>query len=553
MGLILNKIGLSINLEFIMLDLLFETSWEVCNKVGGIYAVLSTKAKTLQKLFKDKVIFIGPDIWSESNPSPFFKEMKTPLDAWKNSNRVPADVQVRTGRWDVPGRPLVVLVNFNKLYATKNDLYATMWQHFGVDSLHAYGDYDESCVFSHAAALVIESIVQWKGVEPKNVVTHFDEWTTGMGLLHVKLNLPEASTVFTTHATTTGRSISGNGKQLYAYLPGYFGDQMASELNVQAKHSLEKAAAQQATSFTTVSEVTARECEQLLERRPLVTPNGFEQNFVPKAADFDARRNEARAKLLKVAKMLTGKRYNKNTLIVGTSGRQEFRNKGLDMFLDTMNELRSDSSTQVLAFVLVPGWTKTVRTDLAESLTKGKYIPLQEPCITHELHNPNEDPILGTMRRMGFNNDVADNVHVIYVPCYLNGDDGIFNMTYYQLLIGLDLTVFASYYEPWGYTPLESIAFGVPTVTTNLSGFGQWVLSNVSTEFEHCGVKVIDRTDHNYHHCVVEIQDFISNFASLDSKTVAKITQQAKRTSRMASWSNFIKYYLDAYGIDFNE
>ena len=532
-----------------MLDLLFETSWEVCNKVGGIYAVLSTKAKTLQKLFKDKVVFVGPDIWSADKPSPFFKEMKTPLDAWKSSGLVPQYVEVRTGRWDVPGKPLVVLVKFDQLYATKNDLYATMWEHYGVDSLHGYGDYDESCMFAQAAALVIESLVQWKGVDPKHVVAHFDEWTVGMGLLHVKLHLPEATTVFTTHATTVGRSISGNGKQLYAYLPGYFGDQMAHELNVESKHSVEKTAAQQATAFTTVSEVTARECEQLLERKPLVTPNGFEQNFVPKAADFDARRREARAKLLQVATMLTGKRYGKNTLLVGTSGRQEFRNKGLDMFLDTMNELRTDASTQALAFVLVPGWTKAPRADLAESLSKGKHTALQEPCITHLLHNPDGDPILSTMRRMGFNNDAADNVHVIYVPCYLNGDDGIFGMTYYELLIGLDLTVFASYYEPWGYTPLESIAFGVPTVTTNLSGFGQWVLSDVTDKFEECGVKVIDRTDHNYHHCVVEIQDFISAYAALDKKAVAKIAQQAKRTARMASWSNFIKYYLEAYDL----
>ena len=533
-----------------MLDLLFETSWEVCNKVGGIYAVLSTKAKTLQKLFKDKVVFIGPDIWSADKPSPFFKEMKTPLDAWKCSGLVPKGVEVRTGRWDVPGRPLVVLVKFDQLYSIKDNFYASMWMHYGVDSLHGYGDYDESCVFSLATALVIESLVQWKGTDPKHVVTHFDEWTVGMGLLHVKLHLPEATTVFTTHATTTGRSISGNGKQLYAYLPGYFGDQMARELNVVAKHSVEKAAAQQATAFTTVSEVTARECKQLIERKPLITPNGFEPNFVPKGKLFEAKRAEARKMLLKVASHLTGKRYGKNTLLVGTSGRQEFRNKGLDMFLDTMSGLRDDPKTQVLAFVLVPGWTKEPRADLFEAMSARKLNPLYQPYITHTLHNPEGDPILNSMQHMGFGNTAADNVHVIYVPCYLNGDDGIFDMAYYELLIGLDLTVFASYYEPWGYTPLESIAFGIPTVTTNLSGFGQWVLSDVADKFEDCGVKVIGRTDHNYHHCVVDIQDFISRFAALDAKEVAKIAQQAKRTASMASWSNFIKYYLEAYGLN---
>ena len=209
----------------VKIDLLFETSWEVCNKIGGIYTVLSTKAKTLQKLHKDKTIFIGPDVWSEENPSPFFIESRTLLKEWKAQAQLPEGVTVRVGRWDIPGKPIVVLVKFDAMYAVKDAFYGDMWNWYGVDSLHAYGDYDEACAFSHAAGLVIESICQFQGTENKNIIAHFDEWTTGMGLLYVKQVLPEVATIFTTHATSIGRSICGNNKPLYDYLKGYNGDE----------------------------------------------------------------------------------------------------------------------------------------------------------------------------------------------------------------------------------------------------------------------------------------------------------------------------------------
>ena len=187
-----------------MLDLLFETSWEVCNKVGGIYAVLSTKAKTLQRLYPDNVVFIGPDLCGDA-PNPLLDEVATPLDEWKHQASLPAGMTVKTGRWRVPGNPLAILVGYNALYVYRNELFAEMWRLYGVDSLHAYGDYDESCIFSYGAALVIESIVNYK--KSSRVVAHFDEWTTGMGLLYVKSRLPQVATVFTTHATSIGRSL----------------------------------------------------------------------------------------------------------------------------------------------------------------------------------------------------------------------------------------------------------------------------------------------------------------------------------------------------------
>lgn len=536
-----------------MLDLLFETSWEVCNKVGGIYAVLSTKAKTLQKRYKDNLIFIGPDMWSADNPSPSFIEGKTPLASWQRHTGLPSGVRVRVGRWDVPGKPLAVLVTYDALYPYKNELYAEMWERYGVDSLHAYGDYDESCMFAYAAALVVESIVKWKDNPEMKVVAHFDEWTTGMGLLYVKSRLPHVATVFTTHATSIGRSICGNGKPLYDYMPGYFGDQMAEELNMQSKHSLEKAAAHAADAFTTVSEVTARECEQLLERRPLVTPNAFEQNYVPKGAKFTATRAAARQRMLRVAGALTGQVFPEDTMIIATSGRLEMRNKGIDVYLDALSSLRdalervTSLSRKVVAFVLVPAWMKSPRVDLVENMASRKPHRLFNPVITHNLYNPDSDPVYSRINALGFHNEPQDMVTVIDVPSYLNGNDGIFDMTYYDLLAGLDAAVFPSYYEPWGYTPLESAAFGLPTVTTDLAGFGQWVLDNFGDDSDLSGIKVVHRTDSNYADTVQTVVSGLINLYVMEPKMMQSVRNGSRTTSKAASWDNFIKYYDEAY------
>lgn len=542
-------------MEKVSIDLLFETSWEVCNKVGGIYTVLSTKAHTLQKLYKDKTIFIGPDVWSDSNPSPFFKESKTLLKPWRESGMIPAGVSVRVGRWDIPGKPIAVLVNFDSMYGVKNELYGKMWEAYGVDSLHAYGDYDEACAFSHAAALVIESLYRFKKMSGKRVIAHFDEWTTGMGLLLIKQLVPEIATVFTTHATSIGRSICGNNKPLYDYLKGYNGDQMARELNMESKHSLEKAAAHAADCFTTVSEITAAECEQLLEIRPeVVTPNGFERTFVPEGEKFEAARRRARKKLAEVSGALTGKEIDPDgAFFIATSGRNEYRNKGLDVYLDSMYRLRNLApGKQVVAFVMVPSWVEGPRADLRKALKEGENGEgLSDPTVTHNLHDAWHDAVYSQMHRLGFDNGGDSMFNVVYVPCYLNGDDGIFDMTYYDLLAGLDVTVFPSYYEPWGYTPLESVAFGVATITTSLSGFGQWILGIGSNGFEKSGVEVVSRNDSNYEYVTDRISKLVKGLLDSGIDVRRDISASATLTSEKAAWEYFITYYIKAYEIAF--
>lgn len=531
------------------IDYIFEASWEVCNKVGGIYTVLSTKAKNLQKQYKDHIIFIGPDVWTAENPSPDFIESDSLLKKWRETALLPEGLCVRVGRWNVPGKPIAILVKFEALYAGKNDFYSHLWERWGVDSLHSYGDYDEACAFGRAAAEVMRSLADYFGEKAGNIVAHFDEWTLGAGLLTLKEILPRAATVFTTHATSIGRSICGNGKPLYDYLAGYNGDQMAGELNMESKHSLEKAATLNADCFTTVSDVTAREAEQLLERKPdVVTPNGFEPGFVPAKSKFGAVRNAARERMLNVARALTGVDLPDDTFIVATSGRCEYRNKGIDVFCDVISSLRGRCPRPVLAFVMVPAWSGAPRADLVEALASGSRAGLPDPVLTHQLHNYNEDPINSRLHQLGFATSEGG-VTAIYVPCYLNGRDGVFDMPYYDVLPGMDATVFPSYYEPWGYTPLESVAFGVPTVTTSLSGFGQWVASTSGNTFSSAGCVAVPRTDSNYDEVVSRIATDLIDLMNLDKKQTQEISEAARRTAARADWTNFMPAYYEAYQI----
>ena len=535
-------------------DYVFESSWEVCNKVGGIYTVLSTRANTLQQEMQDKVFFIGPDVWHE-NTCPYFKEDAKLLAEWKKT-ATEEGLKVKVGRWTIPGNPIAILVDFQKYFEKKNEIYGWLWENYQVDSLHAYGDYDEASMFSYAAGLVVESYYKFALSNKDKVIYHANEWMTGLGLLYVNNKLPQVGTIFTTHATSIGRSIAGNMKPLYDYLFAYNGDQMAGELNMQSKHSIEKQTAFHCDCFTTVSEITARECEELLDKKvDEVLPNGFDNSFVPaNAATFTRKRKAARKRLLDVANALLGESLDDDTLIVSTSGRYEFRNKGVDVYIESMNRLLRDKELKkkVLAFIEVPGWVGEPRQDLKERLDSGKQYdtPLEVPQVTHWLHEMSHDNVLSMMKYYDMHNRKEDNVKVIFLPCYLDGNDGILNMTYYDIILGNDLCIYPSYYEPWGYTPLEAIAFKVPCITTDLAGFGQWVNTEVGHYGElKDGVKVIHRTDYNYSEVADAIKDTVAEFSAMTKKQVADARSAAEKLSKKALWSEFIKYYHQAYDL----
>ena len=535
------------------MGLLAETSWEVCNKIGGIYTVLSTKAKVLKEAYGDKLVFIGPDVWSEENPSPFFKETKTLFKSFAKKEITDFNIKVRCGRWNIPGSPQVILVKFDGVYPHLDSLFATMWEKFGVDSMHEYGDYREGCAFSIATAVVIRNLAEHLKINSKDVFAHFNEWTTGMGLLYLRLIMPEAASLFTTHATSIGRSICGNGKPLYDYFDGYNGDQMARELNMEAKHSLEKTAAKNADCFTAVSDLTAREADKLLDTHPqVVTPNGFEPGFVPGDKKYDSLRKAGREKILSIAETLKKHKFDKDTLIVATSGRNEYRNKGLDIYLDSLKQYGElESVKDVIALVLVPAWVshpiESLRNQL-EGIADSK--DSQSPdYITHWLHNMNYDAVAQRINSLEKEYNLNNSVNIIYIPCYLDGKDGIVNISYYDLLPAIDLTIFPSYYEPWGYTPLESIAFGIPTITSDKSGFGQWILANMQNNIQQSGVKVIERSDSNYHEAARNIALQLRNYADAGCEERKESMQAAFATAEKADWKYFILFYYDAFKV----
>lgn len=532
-------------------DYIFEASWEVCNKVGGIYTVLSTRAKTLQEKFHDRILFIGPDFW-QGKENPLFTESDNLCAAWKKHAAEKDNLSVRVGRWNIPGEPIVILVDFQPFYAKKNEIYTEMWNRYQVDSLHAYGDYDEASMFSYAAGKVVESFYRYNLTENDKVIYQAHEWMTGMGALYLRTYVPEIATIFTTHATSIGRSIAGNNKPLYDYLFAYNGDQMAQELNMQSKHSIEKQTAHYVDCFTTVSEITNNECKELLDKQAdVLLLNGFEDDFVPKGATYTGKRKRARAAFLQVAGKLLGQEFSDDTLIIGTSGRYEFRNKGIDVFLEAMNRLNRDKNLKknVLALVSVPGWVGECREDLLQRLkSREKFTtPLECPFITHWLHNMTHDQVLDMLKYLGMGNRPEDKVKVIFIPCYLDGKDGIFNKLYYDLILGMDLTVYASYYEPWGYTPLESVAFYVPTVTTDLSGFGRWVNGLKDQHGIDDGVEVLHRSDYNYSEVADGIKDTVSAFSAKTDAEVKAIRKRAGKVAEQALWKHFIQYYYEAY------
>ena len=537
-------------------DYTFESSWEVCNKVGGIYTVLSTRAKTLQDRNRDRLIFIGPDVWKKEK-SPYFEEDSSLFADWQWAAKEQG-LNVRIGRWTVPGEPIAVLVDFYPYFEKKNEIYTWLWENYQVDSLHGYGDYDEASMFSYAAALVVESFYKHYLDKSQKVVYHANEWMCGLGALYINSRLPEVGTIFTTHATSIGRSIAGNQKPLYDYLFVYNGDQMAGELNMQSKHSIEKQTALHVDCFTTVSDITANECKELLDKPvDVVLPNGFDNSFVPKAPAFARKRKAARKRLLEVANALLGEQLDDDTLIVSTSGRYEFRNKGIDVFVEAMNRLLRDKELKkkVLAFIEVPGWVGEPRKDLQERLQTSHLSsfdsPLEVPQVTHWLHNMSHDNVLSMLKYYDMHNRKDENVKVIFLPCYLDGKDGILNMNYYDVVLGNDLCIYPSYYEPWGYTPLEAVAFKVPCITTDLAGFGLWANKEFGGRYGEItdGVKVIHRTDYNYSEVADAIKDTVAAYSAMTKKEVDACRKAADLLSKKALWSEFIKYYDEAYDI----
>lgn len=530
-------------------DYIFEVSWEVCNKVGGIHTVVSTKSHALLEHCKD-LILIGPDLWHDNNEHPEFEQDNTLYTEWHRKIESEGH-RVRLGRWKIPGSPKVMLIDFSNYINQKDHILSEFWELYKVDSLYGQWDYIEPVLFGYAAGKIIDSFASFNLSVHDKIVAQFHEWMTGSGILYLKKYAPEIATAFTTHATVVGRSIAGNRLPLYKNLHTYNGDLIARDFNITAKQSLEKVSAVNADVFTTVSDITANECSQFLRKDvDIVTPNGFENNFVPSEKDYANKRKTARKKILDITKSLCSCEVSDDAIIIASSGRYEFYNKGYDLFIDALGKLNKDSKLKqdVIALILVPGNNYGPSRALVNILnnTEGER-NIENRILTHNLHDAEYDPILNRIKSNELTNKAENKVKVFFVPSYLNGNDGIFNITYYDLLPALDLTAFVSYYEPWGYTPLESIAYGIPTITTSLAGFGKWI-QKILTQDDKC-IKVIERTEDNSDYVIDEIVDYIKYFLLLTEFDKDNLSKSARQYSHFALWNKLVEDYLSAYSI----
>ena len=528
-------------------DYLFEVSWEVCNKVGGIYTVVATKALHLKSQLGRHHILIGPDVWMHRASNPDFTEDPLLFRSWRHQ-AASEGLRLRVGKWNIPGSPVAVLVDYKTFLPQCDDILTDFWMSFGVDSLTGNWDYKEAAVFGYVAGKVIESFYNYNLSSADKAVAQFHEWQTGAGLLQVKrANIPVA-TVFTTHATVVGRCLSGNNLNLYDDMASYNGDEMARRFNVVALHSLEKMAAREADVFTTVSEITARECAQFLERKvDVVTPNGFENSFTPASDEQYGQLHEAaRQRLAGVAAAMSAEEVPSDALFIGIGGRYEFRNKGIDVFIDALDRLNRSGykGRSIQAFIMIPSGHHGPDRGLAAKLA-GNGDPGYRTQVSHYLMNAEYDTITRRFRETGLVNSFGDQVKVYFIPSYLNGNDGVFNMPYYDLLCGLDLALFPSYYEPWGYTPLEALAFRVPTLTTSLAGFGLWVRDHY--QGAHPGITVLDRNDANYDDVVDGVAARVREMAGLDPDTCRQYRENAREVAQIALWDHQIAYYREAY------
>jgi len=531
-------------------DYIFETSWEICNKVGGIYTVLSTKALTVVNSYHDNYICVGPDLSKDSGVNEDFEEDMFLYRNWREVAQREG-LRIRVGRWKVAGNPVVVLVDFTPFFEKKNDILTDFWLKYKLDSISGQWDYIEPLLFGYAAGKVVESFYQFYCSSMDKIVAQFHEWMTGSGILYLEQNVPQIATVFTTHATVLGRCMAGNGLPLYDKINAYPPVEMAARFGVQSKFSLENLSVQMADAYTTVSKITEKECLAFFSKPATeITINGFEDDFVPKGEEYVQKRNIARARLRQVASALLQQPIDENALFVLNSGRYEFKNKGIDLFINSLDKLQQKSpARQVVAFIMVPAGTNGWRGELVKKLEDNKTFTDNSSAIlrdylTHPLHDINNDPIVSTLNRLNLDNAPESNVKVVFAPVYLNGHDGIFDLTYYDALVGFDLTVFPSYYEPWGYTPLESIAFGIPTITTSLAGFGAWVNENVESP---TGVTVVHRTDNNEDSVCEQIVAAVQKHLAMDAGAKAAASENAREIASKALWKNLFDNYLRAY------
>lgn len=580
----------------------FEVSWEVCNKVGGIYTVVSSKAKQMMNKYgEDNYTLIGP--YFPEKVKGIFQETVPPQDCQECVNKLKEQgIEVHTGKWLIKGEPNVMLIDFSGYANKKNEIKKALWDNYQIDTLRTdYYDYDEPAIWGWATGMLIQELSKLY----KKTVAHFHEWLAGPGLLYLQTNKAKVATTFTTHATVLGRTLSTQRLELYEVLDKLNPDEEAKKQgwSTLAKHQTEKASAQNAHIFTTVSEITGIEAEKILGRKPeVLVLNGLDMDEFPTYEQASIKHKQFKARIKQFLLFYFFPYYSfdlDNVLFYFLAGRYEFHDKGIDIFIQALGKLNKElkkdkKSKTIIAFFWVPGNVKSIKHSLLENRThffdikdqiddhedeilnrllfsiiaqkelsrkalfnedtlqdlKRKTLRLLKkgnpPQSTHDLFNEDNDQIIRALRQEGLENSPEDKVKVVFYPIYLTGADNLLDTDYYESMMGSHLGIFPSVYEPWGYTPLEAAALGVSSVTTDLSGFGRYICKECE-QGDYPGVWVIERYGKGHDYAVEQLAKIMQKYAQFEAQERAENKVQARKLAQKASWEEFIENYIDAH------
>ena len=521
---------------------LFEVSWEVCNKVGGLHTVVVSKAPTLVERLGDGYVLVGPWLLGEGNADRVL-ERDAAFDPFAEECRA-LGVPVRVGRWRTHGRPRTVLVEFSGLLPRKDELLGALWDRHGVDSLYGQWEYVEPVLFGHAAGMVVEHWWrQFVAGRAGGTVVQFHEWLSGSGLLYLRERLPAVGTVSTTHATVLGRALASTGTHPKEALGARAPEQAAAELNVRARHSLEGTVVRAADVFTTVSPLTADEAALFHSRTAdRILPNGIDFGVLDAELGGVSRR-QAEERLRFVASRFLAEDLA-GAAVLCSAGRYEFRNKGLDLLIDALGEVNRRPGRQVVAYLFVPAGNSGVLHELAERLATPLLSDASPLGIsTHTLFDAEHDAIAQCCAAAGLTNARGSRVKIVHVPVYVTAADPVMGLSYEAAAQGADLAVFPSFYEAWGYTPQETLALGVPTVTTDCAGFGLWARERGLGPAD--GVHVLRRSGRTFDEARGDLAALVDGVASVPPS--ADLRERCRDAVRTTEWSGLVGEYEKAF------
>ncbi len=493
--------------------LLFEVSWEVANKVGGIHTVLTGKAPLLLEQWGATYLAVGPYL-AQSNRE--WTEDPTLFADWRAYFFREKGYAVHVGHWSVRGHRIpTLLIDFYPLLSQRNEIFATLWERYRVDSLAGGWDYIEPAIFGYSAGELVESFCRFY-YEETPAIAHFHEWLTGAGVLYLHMHAPKIATVFTTHATVIGRAAEGQLVEEPL--------EWARARQIVSKHTLERAAWQAADATTTVSETISAEAAHYLgHAADVLTPNGWDP-----PTDLPV---EVAKKWLRQLHVQWGGTEAPFWLI--HAGRPELVNKGTLPLIEALRRYREApvAGQRLQVIFAVPG-----DADGPAALSDS---PL---WVSHRLRKPHQDPLFTELRRLDLRPD--DSLRIAYLPVYLEGQDGLVNVPYYALLAAMDASAFPSRYEPWGYTPQESLGLGVPTLSSRQAGFGQWMAAQDRPLSEALGL-----IDYHQPDPAGQILRWMYRHLGRSEAEREQLRAEALALANPTCWYHFLASYQRAYEV----